>query len=285
MNKIRYIKSIKVIENETKDIVLKKEPETINDIYNILNNRKFEYYLNPIERKKEYEIYPFINEIEMPISDKSIDLIYIMTNLHNKTTSYEEISTDEIKKIYEETIDIINNKYSYYLKLQDEYEEHIIMTPAELLLMKNISKIYYMLNIAKENIEQFYKNIENVHHIRKVQSHGNLSLDHLLESENKYLISWGKSKKDFPIMDLVTFYKKEYKEIDIKSLFDEYNKKYQLNPVEKYLFFSLINIPEYLNKKNDYYLDTIEVRNLVDYIDKTINFTLEENKENQKANK
>lgn len=285
MNKIRYIKSIKVIENETKDIVLKKEPETINDIYNILNNRKFEYYLNPIERKKEYEIYPFINEIEMPISDKSIDLIYIMTNLHNKTTSYEEISTDEIKKIYEETIDIINNKYSYYLKLQDEYEEHIIMTPAELLLMKNISKIYYMLNIAKENIEQFYKNIENVHHIRKVQSHGNLSLDHLLESENKYLISWGKSKKDFPIMDLVTFYKKEYKEIDIKSLFDEYNKKYQLNPVEKYLFFSLINIPEYLNIKNDYYLDTIEVRNLVDYIDKTINFTLEENKENQKANK
>lgn len=284
MNKIRYIKSVKVIENEEEKIAIKKEPETILDTYNILSNRKFEYYLTPIERKKDYEIYPFINEIEMTASDKSTDIIYIMSNLHNKTTSYELITTDEIKKIYEETIDIIDNKYNYYLKIQDEYEKHIIMTPSELLLMKNISKIYYMLKLARENIEQFYKNIENVHHIRKVQSHGNISLDHLLESDNKYLISWSKSKKDFPIMDLLIFYKKNYKDIDIKSLFDEYNKKYQLMDVEKYLFFSLINIPENLNNKNDIYLDTIEVRNLVEYIDKTISFTLEENKENQKTN-
>lgn len=284
MNRISYIKSVKVLDNGKRKIVLKKEKPTVIDIYNLLENRKFEYYLNPLYRDNDYEVYPYINEIDISKSDKSIDLIYIMTLLHNKTTSYEEISIDEIKRIYEDIVNEINIKNEYYLKIQDEYELHFNMTPNELLLMKNISKIYYMLKLSRNNIELFYKNIENEKHIRKVQTHGNLSLNHLLEADNKYLISWKKSKKDFPIMDLVIFYKNNFNDIDIKSLFEEYNKKYQLSNIEKYLFFSLINIPEYIVEKNDYYLDTLEVKKIIDYVNKTIEFTLEQNKENQESN-
>ena len=285
MNKISYLKSVKVIDNGKRKIVLKKENHTIHEVYNLLENRKFEYYLNPIYRDNNYEIYPYIKEIDISKSDKSIDLIHIMSLLHNKTTSYEEISLDEIKKIYEDIINEINMKYEYYLKLQDEYEQHINMTPKELLLMKNISKIYYMLKLSRDNIELFYKNIESENHIRKVQIHGNLSLSHILESEDKYIISWGNSRKDFPIVDLVNFYKNNYNDIDIKSLYEEYNRKYQLNNIEKHLFFSLINIPEYIVEKNDYYLDTLEVKKTVDYLNKTIEFTLEQNKENQETDK
>ena len=284
MNKISYIKSVKVLDNGKRKIVLKKEKPTVIDIYNLLENRKFEYYLNPLYRDNDYEVYPYINEIDISNSDKSIDLIYIMTLLHNKTTSYEELSLDEIKRIYEDIVNEINIKNEYYLKIQDEYELHFNITPNELLLMKNISKIYYMLKLSRDNIELFYKNIENEKHIRKVQTHGNLSLNHLLEADNKYLISWKKSKKDFPIMDLVIFYKNNFNDIDIKSLFEEYNKKYQLSNIEKYLFFSLINIPEYIVEKNDYYLDTLEVKKIIDYVNKTIEFTLEQNKENQESN-
>ena len=227
MNKISYIKNIKVIDNGTNKVVLKKESPSIKEIYQLLDNRRFEYYLNPLKREKEYEVYPFIKEIDITKDDKSIDLIYLLSLLHTKTTSYEEISIDEIKKIYEETIDSINNNFSFYLNLQDEYEEHIYMNPNELLLMKNISKIYYMLNLSRNYIENFYKEVEKYNHIRKVQIHGNASLDHLIESDNKYLISWRKSKKDFPIIDLVTFYKNDYQIVDIKSLYDEYNKKKQ----------------------------------------------------------
>lgn len=283
MNKISYIKNIKVIDNGTNKVVLKRESPSIKEIYQLLDNRRFEYYLNPLKREKEYEVYPFIKEIDITKDDKSIDLIYLLSILHTKTTSYEEISIDEIKKIYEETIDNINNSFSFYLKLQDEYEEHIYMNPNELLLMKNISKIYYMLNLSRSYIEKFYKEVEKDNHIRKVQIHGNASLDHLIESDNKYLISWRKSKKDFPIIDLVTFYKNDYQIIDIKSLYDEYNKKYQLNSIEKNLFFSLINLPWIIINKKDCYLDTLEVRRLVDYVDKTIKFTLEENEEHQKS--
>ena len=140
-----------------------------------------------------------------------------------------------------------------------------------------------MLNLSRNYIENFYKEVEKYNHIRKVQIHGNASLDHLIESDNKYLISWRKSKKDFPIIDLVTFYKNDYQIIDIKSLYDEYNKKYQLNSIEKNLFFSLINLPWKIINKKDYYLNTLEVRRLVDYVDKTIKFTLEENEEHQKS--
>ena len=153
------------------------------------------------------------------------------------------------------------------------------MNPNELLLMKNISKIYYMLNLSRSYIEKFYKEVEKDNHIRKVQIHGNASLDHLIESDNKYLISWRKSKKDFPIIDLVTFYKNDYQIIDIKSLYDEYNKKYQLNSIEKNLFFSLINLPWIIINKKTNYIDCININGLVDYVDKTIAFI---SKQNQK---
>ena len=116
MNKISYIKNIKVIDNGTNKVVLKRESPSIKEIYQLLDNRRFEYYLNPLKREKEYEVYPFIKEIDITKDDKSIDLIYLLSILHTKTTSYEEISIDEIKKIYEETIDNINNSFSFYLK-------------------------------------------------------------------------------------------------------------------------------------------------------------------------
>lgn len=284
MKKISYKNNVKIVENENERMVIKKRLRNIEDIYLTLDNRKFKNYVSPLQIDNEFEIYPYIENNKIENSDKSQDIIYLMALLHNKTTSYESLNIDEVKKIYEDSLKELEDIDKYYLDLQDKIETKIFMNPAELLLMKNISKIYFMLNISRKNIEEYYKLAKEKVNIRKALIHGNLTLDHIIESDEKFLISWNKAKKDIPIYDLVEFYKNDFNSIEINSLFDLYNRKYQINDEEKHLFFSLINRVNLIKMGPDIFNNTVNIRKMVDYIDKTIKFTLEKNKENEESN-
>lgn len=284
MKKISYKNNVKIVENENERMVIKKRLRNIEDIYLTLDNRKFENYVSPLQIDNKFEIYPYIENNKIENSDKSQDIIYLMALLHNKTTSYESLNIDEVKKIYEDSLKELEDIDKYYLDLQDKIETKIFMNPAELLLMKNISKIYFMLNISRKNIEEYYKLAKEKVNIRKALIHGNLTLDHIIESDEKFLISWNKAKKDIPIYDLVEFYKNDFNSIEINSLFDLYNRKYQINDEEKHLFFSLINRVNLIKMGPDIFNNTVNIRKMVDYIDKTIKFTLEKNKENEESN-
>ncbi|MBQ8131627.1 MAG: hypothetical protein IJ193_03970 [Bacilli bacterium] len=157
------------------------------------------------------------------------------------------------------------------------------MSPEEQLLMENISKIYYMINTSRHYLEEFYQEVEKTTKIRKVRIHGNLSLDHIVESDEKYLISWNQTRVDYPVMDLVKFYKSEYQQLEFSSLYDFYQSKYPYQKEEKDLFFCFINIPERLEFGKNHLENTIRCNYFVDYIKKTIEFTLEENKEDKKS--
>lgn len=284
MKKISYKNNVKIVENENERMVIKKRLRNIEDIYLTLDNRKFKNYVSPLQIDNEFEIYPYIENNKIENSDKSQDIIYLMALLHNKTTSYESLNIDEVKKIYEDSLKELEDIDKYYLDLQDKIETKIFMNPAELLLMKNISKIYFMLNISRKNIEEYYKLAKEKVNIRKALIHGNLTLDHIIESDEKFLISWNKAKKDIPIYDLVEFYKNDFNSIEINSLFDLYNRKYQINDEEKHLFFSFINRVNLIKMGPDIFNNTVNIRKMVDYIDKTIKFTLEKNKENEESN-
>lgn len=284
MNQIKYLNNSKIEEKDNEKYIIKKRKTDIDRIYSQLKNRTFNNYLNPIEINSSHEIYPFIHEPATTDGDRAIDIIYLASILHNKSTIYERQNIDELKKIYEDTINELNKIYNYYNNIQDEIEEHIYMSPAELLLINNISKIYLMINISRRNIEKYFKDSEEDNSIRKSIIHGNLSLNHILESEDKHLISWNKSHIDIPIKDIVIFYKNDYDQIDIKSLYYEYQKRYQLNQKEKYLFLSMINIPWIVEFSKDNFINTIKVRKLVDYLNKTIEFSLKENEKYEETN-
>ena len=284
MKIIKYINNSKLIQEEDNRYIIKKRKVDIKDIYSKLHNRGFNNFIYPIEITKDKEKYPYIESLNIDDNNKSKDIIYLSSLLHTKTTVFEEKNEDNIKERYENIVKELDYKYNYYLKLQDEIEEHIYMSPEELLLMNNISKIYLMIRISRDNIEKYLKEMDNKSNERKSIIHGNLSLDHIIESDKKYLISWNKSKQDIPVYDLVIFYKKEFEKIEINSLYKEYLSKYQYNDSEKYLFFSLINIPDILHFNNTHFINTLNTRKLVNYLDKTIEFTLEQNKENQETN-
>lgn len=279
MKIIRYINTAKLIEEDNNYYILKPRKIEIEDIYSNLISRNFNNFLSPIEINNSYEKYEFINELNSSDDDRSNDIVYLMSLLHNKTTSFNEVNENELKTRFEEIIKILDETYEYYSNLQNNIEEEIYMSPAEQLLMNNISKIYYLLNISRKNIEDYYEIISNKKVERKSIIHGNLKMNHILESKEKYLISWNNSKKEIPVYDLVKFYKNEYEKIELSSLYENYKSKYKLNEEEENLFISLISIPNIIKLDKTNYIDCININGLVDYVDKTIAFI---SKQNQK---
>ena len=76
MNKISYIKNVKVIDDGIKKIVLKRESSDVEEIYQLLDNRKFEYYLFHLLLKKclvipnSFWLYQIKNEgINFPLNN------------------------------------------------------------------------------------------------------------------------------------------------------------------------------------------------------------------------
>lgn len=283
---IRYLNSAKIIETEDENYVIKTRKRELESLFQYLNIKNFSNYL-PLENSptEPLEIYRYIEEDKINDSDKAIELVYIMSMLHIKTTTYENINLDNIKKIYEDILNKLNYLQMYYFELQDNIENREYMSPAEYLLIRNISKIYAAINFSKQTIEKWYQEKKTQKKERQVMLHNNLKLEHFLKKNNSYIINWNKARKGIVVYDFLNFYKNEYLTLEMESLFDIYKSKYQYTHTEQLLFYSLLAIPPKVELKTTNYLNTIEVRNLLTYLDKTNQLILKEYKENQKTNK
>lgn len=268
-NKIKIINNTTIIETKNKKYVIKKNNK--NNIYEYLNSRSFIYYPKIIY-EDEYNIYEYIENIEIPKEQKIIDLIEIVALLHSKTTFYKEIDKDEYKKIYEDINNNILYLRDFYNKLIIKAEQQIYMSPSNYFLALNISKIFGSLNFCKEQIDKWYKIINIKEKQRQTVIHNNLKLDHFIKNENSYLISWDKSKIDNPIFDLYKLYKRHWKEFDFEYILKKYEKIYPLLEEEKILFITLISLPDLLEEKTKEFEKCIEIGKIIDYLNKTEKF-------------
>ncbi len=267
-----------IINNHTKyqkNIKIKDKTE----LYNYLSSRNFTNYLEPLEETTQTETYRYI-ENNISKEDISLDLIYIMSNLHNKTTTYENISIDEIKTIYEETKDELFRLKDYYYFLQDKIESNLYYSPSEYLLLRNFSEIYKLLNLGEKLIDKWYNITKEETTYRKALLHQNLSTKVLKqEGTNYYLTSWDNYKKDIVIYDFINFYQNEYQSLEMTPLFDLYNSKYQLIESEKLLLLSKLTLIKKINFNKKELENTINTKYLIDYIYKTKDFILKYYKE------
>ncbi len=266
INKITLKNSIKIIDNK---YVIKKKTKSLNDTFNYLLSRSFNYFPEIIKEDNDYIYYKYIEDINEPKEQKMIDLMLLLSILHNKTTIYKELDIDYYKEIYEDTNKKIDDTYMYYNELMDNIDEQVYMSPSNYLIARNISIIYSSLNYAKEHIDIWYKMIENNRQTRLVTIHNNLSLDHYIKQDKPYFISWDKSKLDIPIYDLIHIYKTHYLEYDFINMLKIYLNKYPLNKEEMTLFLTLISIPDKIKSTENEYKRVLEVRRIIDYIYKT----------------
>lgn len=272
INKITIKNGVKIINDE---YVKKKKKREIDNIYNYLLSRSFDYFPEILNEDDEYIYYRYINDIDEPREQKMVDLVNLVSLLHNKTTFYKEVDIDNYKYIYESISKEIDDTYSYYNIVMDNIESEVYMSPSNYLIARNITIIYNALRYSKRNIDRWYKMIENSRKLRVVMTHNNLSLDHYLKNDRPYLISFDRARIDMPLNDLVSLYKKHYLDFEFSDLLKIYLSKYPLSESEMILFLTIISIPDKIPNNDSEYMRVLSIRRIIDYVYKTADLVAE----------
>ena len=273
---IRKIKSQTVINNK----YIYKQMTRKSDLYDYLLTRGFNHFPRVYSKvEDEIELMDYINSKDIPKEQRLEDLVYITSILHLNTSFDKVIDIDKIKEIYETTTNRLEYIKKYYLDKKNEIEEELYMSPSNYLLIRNISTLYKSIDLSKYYLDKWYTLVKDNTNIRYSFIHGNLKDNNILEDDNIYLISWDKSRIDFPIIDLEILYKNNYLDINIDNILSIYQKKYKLKEEEILLLFSYLLIPDVLNNYPSEYLRTKDVSNTVLYFDKTYNLLKNYSKE------
>lgn len=270
-NKLTIRNNARIIDDK---IVLKKRNNDLDKVYSYLKSRSFDYFPSIIDSNDEYDIYPYIIDKYEPKEQKGMDLIYLLSLLHSKTTYYRENDIDHNKKIYEDINNEVDYLYNYYSDLISLIEKEVYMSPSSYLLARNINMVFDSIYYVKNNIEKWYKIIENNKNERVSYIHNNVNLSHYIKNEKPYLISWDKAEVDSPIYDLISFYRNHYRDLDFIDLLKVYESHYPLKEEEKLLMFSYLAMPYKLDIVNNEYKMCIKVNELINYLYKTNNLIM-----------
>lgn len=276
--KITIKNNVRIISTKDKNYVIKKKNKDLNKTYNYLKSRSFNYFPEIIMSRDDYDIYEYIDNTNEPSEQKMLDLINLLTLLHNKTTFYKEIDLDKYKEIYEDILNKCEYLYNFYEDIASIIEKDIYMSPSSYLFIRNISTIFGSIKYCKKEIENWYQLIQDKRKVRYVNIHNNLSLDHYLKNDKGYFISWGKNKIDMPIYDLIGLYKKHYLEFDFYELFKLYENKYPLLEEERKLLFILLSLPDKIEFNGNEYDMCVKIGSFIDYLYKTDKLIEEYNK-------
>ena len=269
IKKITIINEVVIIESNDSKYVIKRRKKDLTSLYSYLLSRSFNYFPEIVYSTLNYDIYRFVDDVNLSFEERAIDIIKLLTLLHSKTTYYKSIDDDTYKRVYEgviEKLDYLNNYYND-ISLVIENEEY--MSPSNYLFIRNISRVFQALNYCRNNIGKWYEIISDKKRVRIVNIHNNLSVDHYLFGDRPYFISWDKSRNDLPIYDLIVLYKKYYSKLDFFDLLKIYENSYPMFREEKLLFFSLISIPDKLEFDDDVFNMCIKIDKFYRYIDNT----------------
>ncbi len=268
--KVTICGNAQILESTSGNVVVKEKKENIRELYDYLTSRNFLFFPSLIDDSREgVNIYEYVPDASMPKEQKASDFIKVIALLHQKTTYYKDVSSDEYKKIYENVQAQIEYLSYYYDEIYQRYFEDVFPSPSEYLLMSNISKIMASLNFAKGELEAWYKSVSELDRYRICQIHNNLCLSHFHKKEKECLLSWDNSRKDTPVMDLVKFYKNVYFDLNFEILLQEYFRICPWSEEEKKLFFISISIPPKFEEKGSEFERVQNVRNMLDYVYKT----------------
>ena len=259
---------VMILSTTTGDLVVKeKKDKDIKELYSYLISRNFNNFPALIdESRNEVNVYEYINNVVMPEEQKSLDLIDLVSNLHNQTTFYKTVTEDTFKEIYEVILGNINYLKKYYDSLYEQIKKDIYMSPSNYLFMRNAYKIFAALDFCKSELDQWYSMVKVQNKKRVSLIHNHLALEHFIKNEKDYLISWDKARVDTPIMDLVEFYNNEYFNINFDVILSRYFEKVKLSDDEKKLFFLLISLPKKIDFTNDEFRDCQHVREILDCV-------------------
>lgn len=266
-------KSVTIIDSTSGAFVVKeKKDNKVANAYEYLLSRNFNYFPElALNDRADVNVFEYVEDIPMPKEQKAMDMMDLVSLLHSKTTYFKEVTSDKYKEIYENLKDNITYTQNYYNFLYERLLEEVYPSPSHYLLMRNIYKIFEALDFCTKELDEWFEEVAGELKTRVSFIHNNLETDHFIKNTKEYLISWEKSKVDSPILDLITFYQKEYMNLNFEPLLERYMRSYPLSKEELRLFFIVISIPPIVNLEGREINVTKEIRKKLDYMFKTEN--------------
>ena len=264
-----FLGNVLILNTTSGDFVVKeKNPDkNIKELFSYLSSRSFSSFPSLIdESRSDVNVYEYVVGVSMPMEQKSLDLIDVISNLHNKTTYYKNVTEDDFKSIYDAIKSNALYLERYYNELYESIKKEIYMSPSSYSLVRNISKIFSALSFVNSELDVWFSMVKGQTKKRISYIHNNLSLDHFVKSDKDYLISWEHYRIDSPIMDLVLFYQKECFHVNFEVVFSRYLERVKLTEDEKKLFFLLISLPKKIEVSTDEFHTCQCVREAIDYL-------------------
>ena len=279
INSLKYKGNIIILETNEGKYVFNNYK-----IYNYLISKGFKYFPRPISNENnDYDLVEYIEDKNISNSEKLKDLIGLSAILHKTTSFNKEIDIDNLKSTYENMQNDANYLMNYYIDLNNYIDNISYMSPTEYLLVSNIDLLYYLISFVKVESTNWYNKVKEKKNIRFSMIHDNLSLNHLIENENIYLISWNKAHFDIPLLDIIKIYQDNYYDIELEELLKEYQKINKLSE-DEYLYLLLkLSIPKRIELTNKTYLECYDLSNYLVYLRKIASLVQKIDKNKQKV--
>lgn len=249
---------------------IKKTDKDLKKLYTYLSNRGFDNYPKVIDdTRNSFNIYEYIEDSEYPKEQRAMDMIDLVSDLHNKTSYYKEVREDKFKEVYDD----LNNNLLYYKNNYDELTREIekedFMSPSHYLFIRSSSKLYGSIKFCEDNLNKWYDDVKDKRYTKICLNHNNLELDHFRKKDKPYLISFENYKMDSPILDIYKLYKNECLNVEFKKILDRYFNNVDIDNDDKKLFLIMICMPEKIEFSKNEYESCKKIERKLDYIYKT----------------
>ena len=266
MNK-SYKNSVVIEDN----IVSKSRNDSVIDLFDYLETRNFNNFPKIVDKDESKVKIEYIKNEKYHEMTAGVELIKTMAMLHFKTLFFKDVSKNKYRNIYDKLNSNIEYLKEYYENMIEEIESEEYMSPSSYLFARNYTTIDSSFKYLTSELKKWFKIVENKSKERVCVVHNNICMDHFIRGDKNYLISWDKHLVDTPVLDIYKFYKNEGYKFDFNYLLKTYNEELELLPEEKMLLNILISIPPKIEKINNEYQDTINIKNTFNYMYTSMN--------------
>src|SRR5574344_672633 len=264
--KITLSGKTKIVDTESGKYVIKPKKKNLKDLYEYLKVRSFNNYPELIDEYDDNYVYEYVTGANIPINQKASDMAKLLASLHNKTAYFKPAVKDNFKEVYENVLSNIIYFSNFFEGKFTELEAMETMPPSGYLILEYRSKINSLVLFLKKEIESWYKLVSDLDKERVVYCHNNLTIDHYLENEKSYFISWDNYTIDSPILDLINLYRNDYNKYDFSNFLSIYLNNFNLLPEEKKLFFIVISLPNISQMNTDEVNNTMKISKMINYL-------------------
>lgn len=194
------------------------------------------YYLMPWLQHKQYDFKKIYKALGKLHRDTKVNSLYQQKELQATLKNYRRT----IKGLFDELL-----QYIY------TYERQIYMSPLELQVCMHYRHIEKAIQTLSEKIDRFLMDAQDSNHWGLGLCHGQLSMSHILVSDQVYFINWEKAHYGHAVTDLLALFqdakKFNFPKQSMKENFSTYLKENPLSLQEHLLLcIYLLNITPYM---------------------------------------